>query len=285
MRPPVFPSPWRAFPAGPLMATVALGGAYAYHDGLPLRAAPLLLCLLAVLAAQIGLGGLMSLLDPEAAPLPAPPDEGAGAAVVVLACVAAFGLGLSAAVMSQPLVFLAGAVGALAAVALVLPVLPVAYLGNGVGEVVLLVLAGPVPTVAAYASQGGGLHAGVLAASAPAGLFSIGIVLLSQRGSADTDSVADRPTLAVIAGPSVARWLPWGAFTLAYSSLAAVVLWGEFPHAALAGLATIPATAWVLANGERDRSRDGRFRDARRMGWIATLTLSVIAAAMFGQRW
>jgi 1,4-dihydroxy-2-naphthoate octaprenyltransferase len=262
------------------VAAVALGGAYGWYEGYSVHWLPWVLCALGAVAAHWGLGTLMGVLDPTAVPGGGVPARGPAWVPVLGGTVLAFFLGLWAAVLSDPLVFLAGAVASVAVVGLVAPPLPLAYLGHGVGEIVIFAISGPAPVVAAHASQGGRLHPGVLLASVPAGLFGLAIVLSAQTLSSEGDRSRGRLTLASIAGARRAGLLSASAYALAYVGIALNVLLGEYPRPALAGLAIAPVMAFALARRRGRVSSEEIVRETRLTSFLAILTIAWVVGAL-----
>lgn len=263
---------WRGYSAAPLVSATLLGAAYAFHDGHRFRWIPCLLCAAAAFASHRGAAALMTLLDPsgDTGPEASSPDRRRWEAVAGIA--AAFVLGLGVSLVTGPGVFLSGALGMGLAIALASPPVPLAYLGSGIGEGLVGLLAGPVPVVAAHLGQGGALHAGVLIVSLPAGLLAVGIVLSAQRDRVREDASEGRLTLAVILGEGAARWAGHAAFACAHLAIVAGVLLEELPRSTLVGLSTLPAIAWAAE------------RAPRLTAALAAVTIGLVAVALLARR-
>lgn len=257
-----FPSPFARYLAAtrPAFLSVTLlacllGLASAQRDGVAIAALPAVLTVLFALVAHAGVNVVNDFYDAL---------SGADAAnqerlfpftggsrfiqngVLSLRETAVFGFGLLAAVIpaglwlvahSAPGLLLIGAAGLFIGWAYSAP--PFALMSRGLGELAIvagwLLVCGGADFV-----QRGSFAAAPWWLGLPFALLVAAILYINQFPDRQGDAAAGKRTLVVRLGAGRARWGYPLLLLLAYGGLVALVLAGELPHAALAGLAGLP---------------------------------------------
>jgi 1,4-dihydroxy-2-naphthoate octaprenyltransferase len=141
----------------------------------------------------------------------------------------------------RPWVLLLAVIGFLLAFFYVAPPLRLAYIGRGLGELVIFIAFGLLPLIGSYYVQAGSFSLSAILAALPIGLYTMLVLYFHHFLHWRADRAVAKKTPVVLLGETRARQL--GGILLALTALLILldVLLGVFPwYGALAALTVIP---------------------------------------------
>ena len=155
---------------------------------------------------------------------------------------------------------------------------PVPYGYYGLGELFVFVFFGLVATAGTRYVFDRNLEAGVWPAGVAMGLLASAILLANNVRDVETDTAADKRTLAVILGRRFGVWLFAACIVGAGIAPAVGVVLGWLPGAALVAAATIPLGAPLIRTLHRERTGPaliGVLKGTARLQLVAAVLLVI----------